>query len=241
VNETFARMWWPTGSAVGSYIKVGGPYIDGPLIEVVGVVADVKQDGLDSKPLPEIYQPFAQKPSGAMAVIVRATGDPEALIPSVRRAVSGVDRNLPIQGLAGLERTLGASLARRRFSTLLLSGFAGLAIILAIVGIYGLLSYWVSVREREIGIRLALGARPSVIVRWTSLQALRLAGIGMVFGVAGAWAAARGLEDLVFGIPPRSPATMAASAVAVTLIAGLAAAIPSWRAARVDAASQLHQ
>jgi predicted permease len=241
VNETFARMWWRTEPAVGRQIKVGGPYIDGPLFEIVGVVADVKQDGLDSRPSPEVYQPFTQKPSGAMAVIIRAAGDPEALIPSVRRAVSVMDLNLPIQRLAGLERTLGASLARRRFSALLLSGFAGLAVILAIVGIYGLLSYWVSVREQEIGIRIALGARPFVIIRWTSLQALRLAGIGMVFGVLGAWIAARSLEDLVFGIPPRNPATMIASAVGVTVIAALAAAIPAWRAARVDAASQLHQ
>jgi putative ABC transport system permease protein len=241
VNESFARASWPNEPAVGRQIKAGGPYIDGPLLEVVGVVADVKQDGLDSQPLPEIYQPFAQRPNGAMATMIRTAVDPETLIPSVRRAVAGIDRNLPIQGLAGLEHTLGASLARRRFSTLLLSGFAGFAVLLAIIGIYGLLSYWVSVREREIAIRLALGARRLVIVRWTSLQALRLAIIGLAFGVLGAWAAARGLEDLVFGIPSRSPATMMASAMAVISIAAIAAAIPAWRAARVDAASQLHR
>jgi putative ABC transport system permease protein len=241
VNETFARTWWPSEPAVAHQIKMGGPYMEGPLLEVVGVVADVKQNGLDSQPMPEIYQPFAQQSAGASAVMIRTAGDPEALIPAVRRAVARVDRNLPIQRLAGLERTLGASLARRRFSTFLLTGFAGLAVLLAMVGIYGLLSYWVSVREHEIGIRLALGARPGVIVRWTSLQAIRLAAIGMAFGALGAWAAARGLEDLVFGIPARSPLALAVSALAVVSIATVAAAIPAWRASRVDVASQLHQ
>ena len=109
------------------------------------------------------------------------------------------------------------------------------------VGIYGLLSYWVSVREHEIGIRFTLGARPSWIVRWTSLQAIRLAAIGVAFGALGAWMSARALDDLVFGIPSRSPAAMMVCGLAVLAIAALAAAIPAWRAARVDVASQLHQ
>jgi putative ABC transport system permease protein len=241
VNETLARTWWPDRRAVGNRIKIGGPFADGPVVEVVGVTADVKQEGLDSQPMPEIYQPFEQRPSGTGAVMIRTASDPEALIPSVRRAVARVDPNLPIQRLAALERTLGASLARRRFSTLLLTGFAGFAVVLAMVGIYGLLSYWVSVREREIGIRFALGARQSAIVRWTSLQAIRLAAIGMAIGSAGAWVAARGLEGLVFGIPSRSIASLAVSALAVLSIVALAAAIPAWRAAQVNVAAQLHQ
>ncbi len=241
VNETFARTWWPEEPAVGHQIKIGGPYASGPVVEIVGVAADVKQQGLDSRPMPEIYQPFAQRSSAAGAVMIRTTSDPEQVIPQVRRAVAGVDRNLPIQKLGSLERTLDASLARRRFSTSLLTIFAGLAVMLAMVGIYGLLSYWVSVREHEIGIRFALGARPSAIVRWTSLQAIRLAGIGTAFGLFGAWAAARGLEDLVFGVPPRNVPALFTSALVVLLIAGLAAALPAWRASRVDVASQLHQ
>jgi len=241
VNETFAQTWWPEEPAVGHQIKIGGPYASGPVVEIVGVAADVKQQGLDSRPMPEIYQPFAQKSSLAGAVMIRTTSDPEQVIPQVRRAVAGVDRNLPIQKLGSLERTLDASLARRRFSTSLLTIFAGVAVMLAIVGIYGLLSYWVSVREHEIGIRFALGARPSAIVRWTTLQAIRVAGIGTAFGLFGAWAAARGLEDLVFGVPPRNVPALFTSALVVLLIAGLAAALPAWRASRVDVASQLHQ
>lgn len=175
-----------------------------------------------------------------MAIMIRAAGDPVTLMPSVRRRVLALDRNLPLQRLATLEQSLAAGLARRRFSTLLLTLFAGLAMMLAAIGIYGLLSYWVTSRESEIAIRLALGAPPSTILRWASLHALRLAVVGIAFGVAGGWAAARGLEDLVFGIPPRNPATMVAAALAVTVIAFAAAAIPAWRAARVDAARRLH-
>ena len=240
VNATFARRWWPGQSAIGRTIKVGGPYIEGASLAIVGVVADVKQNGLDSEPQPEIYQPFAQRPESARVVLIRTAGEPESIMPAVREVVSRLDRNLPIQRLSALERTLDASLSRRRFNTILLTMFASLAVVLASAGIYGLLSYWVSVRQREIAIRLALGAAPSRILRWTGLQALRLAALGMTIGVAGAWAAALGLESVVFGIPSRSPATLLAAALAVSSIAGVAAAIPAWRAARVDAAAQLH-
>ena len=157
----------------------------------------MKQNGLDSEPQPEIYQPFAQRPGSARAVLIRTAGEPESIMPAVRGVVSRLDPNLPIQRLSALERTLDASLSRRRFNTVLLTIFAGLAVVLAAAGIYGLLSYWVSVRQREIAIRLALGAAPSRILRWTGLQALRLAAVGMTIGVAGAWAAAAGLESVV--------------------------------------------
>jgi len=209
-------------------------------LEVIGVAGDAKQMGLDSPPMPEIYQPFSEQRGGDMAIVIRAAGDAEALMPAVRARVLAHDRNLPLRELATFERAFGAGLARRRFSTLLLAMFAGLAMVLAAIGIYGLLNYWVSVRESEIALRLALGARPSTILRWTGFHALRLAMIGVAFGVLGGWLAARGLEELVFGIPPRNPATMIAAALAVGAIAMAAAALPSWRAARVDAARRLH-
>jgi len=240
VNETFARTWWPAESAIGHQIKVGGPYQKGDLLEIVGVAADVKQSGLDSRPMPEIYQPFAQQHNVGMTILIRTVGNPTALAPSVRRLVRDRDRNLPLQQVGTMEEALGAGLARRRFSTVLLTLFAALAMALAAVGIYGLLSYWVTSREPEIAIRLALGARPATILRWTSLQALRLAAAGLAFGLLGGWIAARTLKDLVFGIPPRNPATMAAAALAVMVIALFAAAIPSWRASRVDVARRLH-
>jgi predicted permease len=240
VNETLARMWWPGESAVGHQIKVGGPYREGGLLEIVGVAGDIRQSGLDSEPMPEIFQPVSQKPDGGMTILVRASSDPMALAPSIRSRVLALDRNLPLQRLSTMERVLGLALERRRFNTALLSIFAVLAMALAAVGIYGLLSYWVTSRESEIAIRLALGAKPSGIMRWTSLHVLRLALAGVVIGVAFGWVAARGLDDLVFGIPARSPATMLLAGLAVGMIALAAAAIPAWRAARIDPARRLH-
>ena len=238
VNETFARTWWPNESAVGHQIKFGGPYQEGPLLEVIGVAGDAKQMGLDSPPMPEVYQPFSQQRGGGMAIVIRAAGDAGALMPALRGRVLAHDRNLPLRALATFEQAFGAGLERRRFSTLLLGMFAGLAMVLAAIGIYGLLSYWVSVRQSEIALRLALGARPSTILRWTSFHALRLAARNRL-GMFGGWAAARGLEELVFGIPPRNPATMIAPPSRLAC-AAVAAAVPSWRAARVDAARHLH-
>jgi putative ABC transport system permease protein len=221
-------------------VKIGGPYLDGTVVEIVGVVGDVKRDGLDSQAEPEIYTPFAADPSRAMAVLVRTDAQPGALLGSVRQRIAALDRNLPIQRAGSLEERLGAGLARRRFGALLLSIFAGLAMVLAGVGIYGLLSYWVSVRESEIAVRLALGAGPVRIVRWTGLQALRLAAIGMALGAIGAWVASRSLESMVFGIPARNTATFVIAAVAVGALALTAVAPPAWRAARTDAARRLH-
>jgi putative ABC transport system permease protein len=240
VNEAMARRWWPNESAIGRQIKVGGPYQKGDTLEVVGVSGDVRQFGLDSQPVTEIYRPAAQQNYSAMAIVIRTAGNPASLMTAIRARVLALDRNLPLQRFGTLEESLGAGLARRRFTTLLLTLFAGLAVVLAAIGIYGLLSYWVTSRESEIALRLALGASPSRILRWTSFHALRLALIGVALGVVGGWAAARALEDLVFGIPPRNPATMIAAALAVMTIAFAAAVVPAWRAARVDVARRLH-
>jgi predicted permease len=241
INQKLARMWWPNESAVGRQIKVGGPYQQGNLLEIVGVAADVRQSGLDSEPMEEIYQPAIQESASGMAIVMRTAGDPVKLMPEVRALVSGVDRNLPIQRFGTMEAALGAGLAQRRFSTLLLTLFAGLAMLLAAVGIYGLLNYWVTSREPEIAVRLALGASPGRILRWTSFHALRLAMVGVALGALGGWASAQLLRDLVFGIPAHNPETLAMAAVAVMAIAFAAVAVPSWRAARVDAAHRLHQ
>ena len=240
VNETLARAWWPNEPAVGHQIKVGGPYQEGGLLEIVGVAGDVKQFGLDSQPASDIYRPSSQLNDSDRTMVIRAAGDPASLMAAVRGRVMALDRNLPLQQFGTLEESLGAGLARRRFSTLLLTLFAGLAVMLAAIGIYGLLSYWVTSRESEIALRLALGASPSRILRWTSFHALRLALIGVAWSVVGGWAAAHALEDLVFGIPPHNPATMIAAALAVMAMAFAAAAVPAWRAARVDAARWLH-
>ena len=240
VNATFARKWWPKESALGHRIKWGGPYRDGPIYEIVGVCGNVSQMGLGTEPYPEIYLPFSQAPSLAMVVMIRAAGDASTLAPAVRRRVTAIDRNLPIESLRPFEQTVAASLAQRRFSTLLLALFAGLAMILAAVGIYGLLNYWVRVREDEIAIRMALGAPRPSILRWAGWQALRLSLIGAAIGMLAGWAASRWLENLVFGVAAHNFTTLAAAALAVIAIAMIAAAIPVWRATQVDAMDKLH-
>jgi putative ABC transport system permease protein len=241
INETLARKWWPNETAVGHQIKFGGPYQEGDLLEIVGVAGDVRQYGRDAGTDPEIYQPSAQNVDSSATILVRTAGDPLKSMPAIRARVAALDRNLPLRHFDTLESALGAGLAQRRFSTLLLTLFAALAMLLAAVGIYGLLNYWVTSREPEIAVRLALGASPARILRWTSFHALRLAVAGVAIGAIGGWFAARLLRDMVFGIPPQSPATMAIAAAAVVALAFASAAVPSWRAARVDAAQRLHQ
>lgn len=241
VNENFARRWWPKEPAIGHRIKWGGPYMPGAVREIVGVVGDVSRMGLDEKPGPEIYLPMAQSPSNGMALMIRTAGDPRALIAEVRRRVAALDRNLPVQRLRTLEDNLAASLSRRKFSTALLTLFAALAMTLAAIGIYGVLNYWVLVREDEIAVRLAMGAQPSAILRWACAAVMRLAVLGIALGMAGAWAASRWLESLVYGVSPRSPAMMAASAAIVLAIAAISSAIPLLRAMRVDAVRHLRR
>jgi putative ABC transport system permease protein len=240
VNEELARAWWPTpGLAVGRQIKLGGPYMDGPILQIVGVVRNVSQVGLDTAPLAEVYLPFSQRASEGMVVMIRTRQDPALLMPAVRKQVSALDRNLPVQSLRPFEEWMAAPLARRRFSTALLSGFAALAMILAAVGIYGVLNHWVGVRQKEIAVRMALGAPRSAIVGWAAAHALRLAGAGVLLGGAGAWAASRYLSSLVFAVSPSDPAMMLAAAGVVLLIAAIAATLPLWRATRVDAVTNL--
>jgi len=241
VNETLARRWWPKQSAVGHGIKVGGPYMPGPTYEIVGVVGNVTQEGLDMESMPEIYRPFAQGSSEAMVAMIRTSGDPKLLAPAVRRVVAALDGQLPIQRLRSFENVMGATLERRRFSTLLLGIFAGLALILSAVGVYGLLNYWVTAREEEIAIRMALGARRSTILSWAGMLASRLIVIGIVFGMAAGWGASYWLKSVVFGISPLDPLMMIAAAFVVILIATITAAIPLGRATRVDAARKLQR
>ncbi|HTQ56891.1 MAG TPA: ABC transporter permease [Bryobacteraceae bacterium] len=241
INETLARKWWPNQPAVGHRIKSGGPYREGPILQIVGVAGDIGQFGLGTTPYPEIFLPLTQSSPDAMVLMIRTAGDPGLLAAAVRRHVAALDRNLPIQRLRPFMQMVDASMAGRRFSTVLLGLFAALAMILAAVGIYGLLNYWVRVREQEIAIRMALGAPRTVILAWAGRQALRLSLLGAGIGALGAWAASRWLADLVVSASPRNYTTLVCAAAAVIAIAMLAASLPVWRATRVDAAGRLHR
>jgi putative ABC transport system permease protein len=241
INEELARKWWARPEqAVGQRLKMGGPYMDGPELQIVGVVGSFKMSGLDSTPEPEFYFAFQQHVSQAMVVLIRTAGAPETLMPAVRRRVAALDAAVPIQSLRPFEGWLSASLGRRRFTTLLLSVFAGLAMVLAAVGIYGVLNYWVNVRQREIAIRLAIGAPRGAIAGWGAGHALRLVAAGMAAGGVIAWEAARWLKSLVFGVSEHSPPMLVAAAAVVLGMAAMAAGFPLWRATRVDAVRNLH-
>ena len=241
INEEIARRWWPSPQrALGEQLKLGGPYMPGPVYNIVGVVGSTSQMGLDEPRVAQMYVPFSQSADRAMVVMIRAHGDPERLAPAVKQTLALIDRNVPIQSLRPFDAWLGTTLARRRFSTLLLASFAALAILLAAVGIYGVLNYWISVRQKEIAVRMALGAQQPAILRWAGSHALRLAAIGIVIGAAGAWAASAWLKSMVFGVSVHSPAIMLVAAALIVGLALAAAAVPLWRAIHVDAFRNLH-
>jgi putative ABC transport system permease protein len=235
INVEIARAWWKdSGSALGQHIKVGGPYMEGPVVEIVGVAANVPQIGLDSPPLPELYLSAAQRADAAMVVMIRTKGDPESMIATVRQTLATIDDNIPIQSLKTADTWLGDTLVQRRFTTLLLVLFAGIAVILASIGCYGVFNYWVSCRRQEIAIRMAMGAGTVAILRRTGRQVASLGVIGLVAGLAGSWGASRWLDSLVFGVSTHDPVVFTSAALAAFLIVSLSAAVPLWRATQID-------
>ena len=236
VNEKLARRWWPNAPqlAIGHPLKLGGPYMEGPTYEIVGVVANVKQVSLDVEPFAEIYVPFAQNVSPAMIIMIRTIADPARLIPAVRHQLASIDSNVPVVSLRPFEQWMGATLERRRFSTVLFGIFAALAVILSFVGIYGVLNYWVGARQKEIAIRVALGAGRPEILRWVGWNAIRLLAPGVALGLFGSLGAAQGLRSMLFGVSSRNPLMMLVAAVVVAAIGTFAASVPTLRATRVD-------
>jgi predicted permease len=235
INEEIARASWKDPhSALGQHIKVGGPYMEGPVVEIIGVAANVPQIALDSPPLPEIYLSAAQRVDAAMVVMIRTKSNPESMIATVRRTLASVDDNVPIQSLKTADTWLGATLVQRRFTTLLLVLFAGIAVILASIGCYGVFNYWVSCRKQEVAIRMAMGAGTTAILLRTGRQVARLGVIGLVVGLAGSWSASRSLNSLVFGVSTHDPVVFSSAALAAFLIVSFSAAVPLWRATQID-------
>jgi putative ABC transport system permease protein len=241
VNETLAHRWWrEPGEAIEQQIKLGGPYNEGPLLRIIGVAGDVGQMGLDATPEPEIYTPFAQSPLRAMVVMIRTANQSGFLAGAVRRDLASIDHNVPIQSLKPFRAWLAAPLAKRRFTTLLLGVFAALAVALAGVGIYGVLNYWVKARQREIAVRMAVGAQSSRLLVWAASHIGRLLAVGIIAGVVASWVVSRWLSSLVFQVSPHSPSMLLLALAAVILTAALAAAMPLWRAIHTDLVGNLH-
>jgi putative ABC transport system permease protein len=247
VSESFVKRYWPGTNPIGRRFRFG--LLGGTTIStlgafqhrtVVGVVGDVMVRGLERRSEPQLYLPYRQQPENAMAwytpqdLAVKHRGDPAALVPALRRIVAAADRALPVADVRTLEDILDAQAAPRRVQVRVLAAFGGLAVLLAGIGIHGLLAFTVASRAREFGVRRALGARGADILRLVLRHGLRLAGVGVAVGVLLAWWAGRSLEALLFGVSPRD-ATTFAGAVLVALLAGLAGSLlPAWRATRID-------
>jgi putative ABC transport system permease protein len=235
VNETAARRFFPGQSAVGRRIRLGDD-ASTPWTEIVGVVGDVRNHGLDAPTAPEVFVPVSQQVAGwnnQLFLLVRATGDPAALLPAVRKAVAAIDADQPVYLIATLEQAFARSVSQRRIAMVLVTIFAGVALVLAAVGIYGIMSYMVNERTHEIGIRMALGARRADVVMMVVRETLRLVAIGLVLGLGGALALGRAMSSLVFGIGTSDPATLAAVALVLGIVAVIASLIPARRATGV--------
>jgi predicted permease len=234
VDEYMARELWPNQSPLGKRVHNGGITDQNPWITVVGVVGRIKQYTLDSDSRIAIYYPQTQFVTHEMNVVIRANGDPGALYSAARKEIQNVDPDLPIFHPVTMDQRVQESLARRRFSMLLLSLFAGLAVALAMIGIYGVVSYVVNQGTREIGIRLALGATPRAILHLVIGRGMALAIPGVIIGLLGGLAFTRMMRGLLFGVSPIDPLTFVAIPVALVLVALLASYIPAQRATRVD-------
>ena len=230
-NETAARMHFPGESPVGRRVSFDGPR--GPFREVVGVVRDSKYATLNEDPLAVAYLPLAQNHETGMTLYVRASVPPESLIPSIRRELQDLEPNLPVPDLRTVADTIGISLYAPRMGAWLLGVFGGLAVLLAAVGIYGVLSFSTSRRTREMGIRLALGAETRDVFLLVLRDGMLLVGIGIVLGLAAALAGSRLLASFLYGVTTNDPATFGVTTTLLVRVALGACAIPARRAMRV--------
>jgi putative ABC transport system permease protein len=229
VNQAMARHYWPGADPVGRQIR-----LEGKAHTIAGMVANVKNFGLQAETGIEVYVPFADAPTTYVGLAVRTLGDPGAVAGAVRAVVHGVDRNLTVDRVASMREILNRLVAGPRFDLALLGSFAALALVLAVVGIYGVVSYSVAQRTREIGVRMALGAERPAVLRMVMAQGAMLACAGIALGLAGSFAATRVLQSFLFGIPPRDGVTFAAVSLLLLAICLLASYIPARRAAKVD-------
>jgi putative ABC transport system permease protein len=246
IDEEFVRRYWRDQDPLGKRFTFGPPpgatdTAAREWIEVVGVVGHTKHEGLDAEDRLQLYMPYRQRPLPFLTVAVRTAGDPETYATQVRRAVQSVDPDQPIANARTMEELIAQSVGQRRLSMLLLSLFSGIALVLASVGIYGLMSYSVAQRSRELGVRIALGAARSDVLRLVLRQGMSLALMGIVIGVGAAFALTRLIESQLYGVRATDPATFVGVAVLLGVTALAANLVPALRATRVDPAVVLRE
>jgi predicted permease len=235
VNQTFASRYFAGVDAVGQRLSIGSPRPDQPWATVVGVVADYRNGGATRAIRPEIYMPVRQQSEwNQLFVLVRGEGAPSALLPAVRQAIRELDPEQPIYAVRTLEEALGQSSFQQRTAAMLLSIFAGVALVMAAVGIFGVMSYSVSARSQEMGVRLAFGAQRGDVVWLVIGHVLKLAGVGLAIGVGLLLAGRQAIAGLLFGVQPVDATTIVAVTVVLALVALVAGWVPAFRASRVD-------
>jgi putative ABC transport system permease protein len=233
INQTLAQIHWPGDDPLGKRItfQTFGRTVT---CEIVGVVGSTLPSGLDSQPRPEVYLPYAQSPAGGMTYLVRTEGDPSNMLSAVKEKIREVNPNQSFSSIATLEQLVDRSISQRRFNLLLLGLFAGLALVLAAVGLYGLISFTTAQRTHEIGIRMALGAQGSDVLRMIIRQGIALVSVGVATGLIAAFALTRLMGSLLYGVSASDPVTFLGVPAALLLVALAACYIPARRATKVD-------
>ncbi|TMP90751.1 MAG: ABC transporter permease [Verrucomicrobia bacterium] len=235
VSEKTARHFWPGENPIGKRLKPGSTNRNIPWIEIIGVVKDVRQNDFVSEPKMQMYMPYQQLNSFAPnALVVRTNVEPLSLAGAVRNAIWAVDKDQPVSNLRSMDEIVSEAVARQRFSMLLLGIFAALAMVLAAVGIYGVMSYSIAQRTREIGLRIALGAQKSDVLKMILRQGLRFVAAGLAIGLAASFALTRVMASLLFGISATDPATFVSISLMLIAVALLASYIPAVRAMKID-------
>jgi putative ABC transport system permease protein len=237
ITETLARQFFPNEDPIGKRIKPGINTIEGDkttMREIIGVVGDVRNRSLDTAPKQAYYVPQTQVPFDQMVMVVKTLDDPHNLISAATKQVSAMDQDIPVFGVKTMEEYLSTSVAAPRFSTTLLTIFAGVALVLTVVGLYGVMSYSVAQRRNEIGIRLALGAQSRDVLLMIVKQGSLLIGLGLLIGLSGAFALTRLIASMLFGVTAKDPLTFTAVGALLAAVALLACYVPAWRATKVD-------
>ena len=242
INETMARRYWPGEDPIGKRIRPSFPEAKAPWqpksgnpwLTVVGVARDVKEIGPTAETSPEFYLPCLQNPSALMRLVVRADTGQTDIVSSIRREILAVDKDQPVIEIKSMKQFFSESAFRRRFNTILLALFAAVALILAVVGIYGVMGYAVTQRTREVGIRMALGAQPHDVLGLVLRRGLALTVVGVGIGVAGAFALTRLMSGLLFGVSATDPMTFVLIAMLLTAVALGACFVPARKATKVD-------
>jgi predicted permease len=233
INETMARKLFPNQEPVGQHVRTG-PGANGPWTTIVGVIGDIRHGGLEEEPQPELYISYLQGPPVSPFIVLRTTGDPSRLADTVRAEARRIDKNLPIYDMRTMSTLRSETVSTRRFILLIVGAFGILALGLAAIGVYGVMSLIVSERTREVGVRLALGAEPSQLRRMIVMQAARLAAIGVAVGVVAALPLAPLLDSQLYGIQSFDPITFISVPLVLMTIATLAALVPARKAMLVD-------